>query len=154
MVDGYDAAAKANNASIVLAGGFCALAGDLGAQLAIAALGTAGKATHTHTRSGPGTDTNSEASPVVSVDAWLEKYNGGLSAGVLATPTNASYPKQWATDPYVPRGNPSARFPHGCLSWFVCVSPRPPAPCGPHVEERAVRHVSRNQPLGGACRNL
>merc|ERR1711904_265230 len=47
----------------------------------------------------------------VSVDAWLEQYNGGLSAGVLHTRNamkNASYPKEWNTDPYVLAPNTSA----------------------------------------------
>ena len=80
-------------ATIILASGFCALAGDLGAQLAIAALN------------------NTDASAEIHVDAWLEKYNGGLSAGVIATKPadkNASYPKAWDTDPYVLAPNASA----------------------------------------------
>jgi len=38
------------------------------------------------------------------VDAWLETYNGGVSAGVIntgKTMKNATYPKEWNTDPYV-----------------------------------------------------
>ena len=35
-------------------------------------------------------------------------YNGGLSAGVVNTPTNASYPKAWDKDPYVLAPNASA----------------------------------------------
>lgn len=93
MTDRYDAVARASGATIILASGFCALAGDLGAQLAIAALN------------------NTDASAEIHVDAWLEKYNGGLSAGVIATKPadkNASYPKAWDTDPYVLAPNASA----------------------------------------------
>ena len=39
---------------------------------------------------------------VQHVDAWLEAYEGGISAGVIhTTHVNASYPKPWLTDPYV-----------------------------------------------------
>mmetsp|Transcript_76742 Transcript_76742/g.238322 ORF Transcript_76742/g.238322 Transcript_76742/m.238322 type:complete len:412 (-) Transcript_76742:197-1432(-) len=85
MVDGYDALARATGARVVLASGFCAMAADTGAQLAIGRL-----TPRNHTD--------------VWVDAWLERYNGGLSAGVLntvKTMKNATYPKDWDTDPYV-----------------------------------------------------
>jgi len=88
MVDGYDSAAQASGARVVLSSGFCVLAGDLGSQLAMRGLGELG-----------GT-----SSPAVKLDAWLERYNGGLSAGVINTGkaiANASYPKEWDSDPYV-----------------------------------------------------
>merc|ERR1712110_1078349 len=47
----------------------------------------------------------------VNVDAWLETYNGGVSAGVINTGkaiANASFPKEWNTDPYVLAPNASA----------------------------------------------
>lgn len=82
MIDAYDATALATGARISLASGFCALAADLGAALALEAVGGVG---------GAG-----------SVDAWLEQYSGGASAGVISTThVNASYPKAWETDPYV-----------------------------------------------------
>jgi len=68
------------------------LAGDLGSQLALAKLGVAQDA-------------------VVDLDAWLETYNGGLSAGVINTGkaiANASYPKEWDSDPYVLAHNADA----------------------------------------------
>lgn len=86
MVDGYDAAAQKSGAKVVLATGFCVLAGDLGSQLALGGLGAA------------------HGSDEASLGAWLETYNGGLSAGVLNTMhamNNASYPKEWNIDPYV-----------------------------------------------------
>lgn len=85
MVDGYDTVAKKTGARMVLSSGFCALAGDLGSQLALEAIGA-----------GVGDE--------VAVDAWLDGYNGGLSAGVINTAgalKNATYPKEWDTDPYV-----------------------------------------------------
>ncbi|CAE7945077.1 unnamed protein product [Symbiodinium sp. KB8] len=84
MVDGYDGVAKASGAQVVLSSGFCALAGDLGAQLAMTEV----------------VQNGSE----VKLDAWLEKYNGGVSAGVINTAKvmkNVSYPKAWDSDPYV-----------------------------------------------------
>ena len=87
MIDAYDDAATASGARVVLAGGFCVVAGDLGAQEALdAARADAGAA-------------RSDAGAPASVDAWLEGYSGGLSAGVINTPTNASYPPAWETDP-------------------------------------------------------
>ena len=81
MIDRYDASAAKSGARISLASGFCALAGDVGAALALDALPAGGGA---------------------SVDAWLEAYSGGVSAGVISTThINASYPKEWETDPYV-----------------------------------------------------
>merc|ERR1719436_415615 len=91
MIDRHDATAKKSGAKIVLSSGFCVMAGDLGAQLALEGLGAA------------------EASEV-TLDAWLETYNGGLSAGVINTGkaiANASYPKEWDTDPYVLAPNAS-----------------------------------------------
>jgi len=85
MIDRHDAAAQKSGAKLVLSSGFCAMAGDLGAQLTMASLGAA-----------KGTE--------VALDAWLETYNGGLSAGVINTGkaiANASFPKEWNTDPYV-----------------------------------------------------
>lgn len=85
MIDRYDEAARSSGARMVLSSGFCALAGDLGAQLAMASLGAS-------------------AGAKVSLDAWLETYSGGLSAGVINTAKalkNASYPKEWDSDPYV-----------------------------------------------------
>ena len=84
MVDAHAEAAEKTGAKIVLAGGFCALAGDLGAEMALARLGGGAM------RAGG-----------AALDAWLETYNGGVSAGVVHTPRNASYPKEWDTDPYV-----------------------------------------------------
>jgi len=84
MVDAHAEAAEKTGAKIVLAGGFCALAGDLGAEMALARLGGGAM------REGG-----------AALDAWLETYNGGVSAGVVHTPRNASYPKEWDTDPYV-----------------------------------------------------
>ncbi|CAE7533111.1 unnamed protein product, partial [Symbiodinium sp. CCMP2456] len=84
MVDRYDAVAKKSGAQVVLSSGFCALAGDLGAQLAMTEV----------------VQNGSE----VKLDAWLEKYNGGVSAGVINTAKvmkNVSYPKAWDSDPYV-----------------------------------------------------
>lgn len=86
MIDGYDAVAQQSGAKLVLSTGFCVMAGDLGTQLALGTLGP------------------DVAGSNVSVDAWLETYNGGLSAGVINTGkaiANASYPKEWNTDPYV-----------------------------------------------------
>jgi short subunit dehydrogenase-like uncharacterized protein len=97
MIDSYDATAKASGAHVVLSGGFCALAGDLGAQLALTKAGTSAK---------PGDEAH--------VDAWLETYNGGVSAGVLNTGKaikNATFPKEWGTDPYVlaPHASPELK---------------------------------------------
>lgn len=134
MIDQYDAVARAAAAKVVLAAGFCVLAGDLGTQLVLERYGVGANAT--------------------SVDAWLESYNGGLvrrrdsksivlrlassapeyrlrcltapclltarvgstlsplqSAGVINTPKNATYPPEWASDPYVlaPDASPSLR---------------------------------------------
>lgn len=85
MIDRHNAAAEKSGARVVLSSGFCVLAGDLGSQLAIDGLGAAADAN-------------------VSVDAWLETYNGGISAGVIHTAkviANATFPKEWNTDPYV-----------------------------------------------------
>eukprot|EP00933_Yihiella_yeosuensis_P004583 TRINITY_DN108953_c0_g1_i1.p1 TRINITY_DN108953_c0_g1~~TRINITY_DN108953_c0_g1_i1.p1 ORF type:complete len:422 (+),score=95.79 TRINITY_DN108953_c0_g1_i1:58-1323(+) len=86
MMDFYGDLAEKSGSRMVLSSGFCALAGDLGSQLALAKLGAAAEKVE------------------VSVDAWLETYNGGLSAGVINTAKalkNATYPKEWDTDPYV-----------------------------------------------------
>jgi len=85
MIDRYNAMAEKSGARVVLSSGFCVLAGDLGSQLAIDGLQVAAGAN-------------------VSMDAWLETYNGGISAGVMHTAkviANASFPKEWNTDPYV-----------------------------------------------------
>jgi len=85
MIDAHDASAQKSGAKILFSTGFCMMAGDLGSQLAIESLGAS-------------KDTQ------VAVDAWLETYNGGLSAGVLNTKkaiANASFPKEWGIDPYV-----------------------------------------------------
>jgi len=85
MIDRHDMAAQKSGAKMVLSSGFCAMAGDLGAQLAMKSLGAAEGAQ-------------------VDIDAWLETYNGGLSAGVINTGkaiANASFPKEWNDDPYV-----------------------------------------------------
>ena len=90
MIERYDAAAAVSGARISLASGFCALAGDLGATLALELA---------HER-----DVCSSPSLAgeARVDAWLEEYSGGASAGVINTVhVNASYPKEWATDPYL-----------------------------------------------------
>eukprot|EP00928_Gymnodinium_smaydae_P043312 TRINITY_DN29043_c0_g1_i1.p1 TRINITY_DN29043_c0_g1~~TRINITY_DN29043_c0_g1_i1.p1 ORF type:complete len:415 (-),score=54.15 TRINITY_DN29043_c0_g1_i1:221-1465(-) len=84
MIDRHDSTAKSSGSKIVISSGFCVLAGDLGSQLALDGLNM--------------------GSSQADVDAWLEIYNGGLSAGVINTlhaATNATYPKQWDTDPYV-----------------------------------------------------
>ena len=82
MIDRYDAGARSSGARIVLAAGFCVLAADLGAALALAPY-------------------RGLAQPV-QLDAWLERYNGGVSAGVIHTVgVNASYPPSWADAPYV-----------------------------------------------------
>lgn len=85
MIDRHDAAAQKSGAKVVISSGFCVLAGDLGSQLAIESLAPSQGAQ-------------------VAIDAWLEKYNGGLSEGVINTGkaiANASYPKEWDKDPYV-----------------------------------------------------
>mmetsp|Transcript_45062 Transcript_45062/g.107074 ORF Transcript_45062/g.107074 Transcript_45062/m.107074 type:complete len:419 (-) Transcript_45062:38-1294(-) len=85
MIDKYDRVARKRGAKITLAGGFCVLAGDLGSQLAIEGL-------------------HALDADEIQMDAWLETYNGGLSAGVINTGRailNASYPEDWGTDPYV-----------------------------------------------------
>lgn len=59
---------------MVLSTGFCVLAGDLGSQLVMA-----GATGETH------------------LDAWLETYNGGVSAGVIHTAEamkKAKFPKE------------------------------------------------------------
>ncbi|CAK9034918.1 Putative trans-acting enoyl reductase MT2525 [Durusdinium trenchii] len=86
MIDRYD--------QVVLSSGFCVLAGDLGAQLALRPL-----------------QNRSADASVASLDAWLEGYNGGVSAGVIHTAEamkNASFPKAWETDPYVLAPNATA----------------------------------------------
>ncbi|CAJ1459212.1 unnamed protein product [Effrenium voratum] len=81
MIDKYDEVAIKSGAKVVLSSGFCALAADLGASLAL-----------------------ENFSGELQLDAWLERYNGGVSAGVLNTAKvlkNASFPKAWEKDPYV-----------------------------------------------------
>ena len=61
---------------MVLSSGFCVLAGDLGAQLALRNL--------------------SDVGGDLRLDAWLEGYNGGVSAGVIHTAEamkKAKFPK-------------------------------------------------------------
>ena len=88
MIDRYHATAQRSGAKIVLASGFCVLAADLGAHVALAPF---------------------EGFANYSLDAWLEGYSGGISAGVIHTvKVNASYPKEWDTDPYVLAPNASA----------------------------------------------
>ena len=83
MITRHNAAAAASGARIALAAGFCALAADIGGALALEAAGSAPE-------------------DEMAVDAWLERYSGGISAGVINTVhVNASYPKEWETDPYV-----------------------------------------------------
>lgn len=83
MIDRYDARAASSGAHIALASGFCAIAADVGTQLALDAVAI------------------SSTAPA-HIDAWLERYSGGVSAGVIHTVhVNASYPKEWDTDPYV-----------------------------------------------------
>jgi len=96
MIDRHDATARASGARVVLSSGFCVLSGDLGSQLAIQKLAP---------------DHGSK----VSLDAWLEEYNGGVSAGVINTgkaTKKARYPKIWDKDPYVlaPQSNESLRL--------------------------------------------
>ena len=111
MLDRYHTEAESSGASMVIASGFCVLAGEIGAQTALSHLNTSGG---------------------VNVDAFLEVYNGekyshflhqrrllnhkcftillgGLSKGVLDTPKNATYPKSWNTDPV---SDPAIKF------WF------------------------------------
>lgn len=93
MIDRYHTQAEQSGASIVLAAGFSVLAGDIGAQLALQSI------------SGEPAD--------VHLDAWLSKYNGGLSAGVINTGKalhNASFPKEWSSDPYVLTPNISSEL--------------------------------------------
>jgi len=90
MIDRHHATAEASGAKLVLSSGFCVLAGDLGAQRAISEL---------------------PKGQEVAIDAWLETYNGGLSSGVIHTGkaiANASYPKEWDSDPYVLAPNVTA----------------------------------------------
>ena len=97
MITGYDVTARATGARIALASGFCAVAADLGAALALE------RADGRNGRDGATTN----------LDAWLEKYSGGISAGVIhTTHVNASYPKEWSTDPYVlaPTIDPSLKI--------------------------------------------
>jgi len=89
MIDRYDQLAQSTGAKMVLSTGFCVLAGDLGSQLAISDL----------------------KSSDVHLDAWLEGYNGGVSAGVIHTAEamkNATFPKEWEKDPYVLAPNATA----------------------------------------------
>merc|ERR1712113_678611 len=95
MIDRHHGAAQKSGAKVVLSAGFCVFAGDVGSQLAIKSLGAS-------------------AGADLHLDAWLETYNGGLSAGVINTGKaikNASFPKEWNTDPYVlaPSADPALR---------------------------------------------
>ena len=71
MIVAHDAAAKASGARVALAAGFCAVAADLGAALVLdqSARTSAGVKQQGGERSGP-----------VHMDAWLERYSGGISA--------------------------------------------------------------------------
>lgn len=65
-----------SGSQMVLSSGFCVLAGDLGAQLALRNL--------------------SDVGGDLRLDAWLEGYNGGVSAGVIHTAEamkKAKFPK-------------------------------------------------------------
>ena len=65
-----------SGSQMVLSSGFCVLAGDLGAQLALRDL--------------------SDVGGDLRLDAWLEGYNGGVSAGVIHTAEamkKAKFPK-------------------------------------------------------------
>lgn len=85
MIDAHDHTARRSGARVVVGAGFCALAGEMGSQLAIEKMADGLPRRRTVHSSGED----------VSVDAWLEEYNGGVSAGVINTPHNLSYPKQW-----------------------------------------------------------
>ena len=85
MIERYDDKAARSGARVALSAGFCAVAADLGSDLALGGVA--------RPQGGGG---------VVHVDAWLERYSGGVSAGVIHTEhVNASYPKAWDADPYV-----------------------------------------------------
>lgn len=93
MIDRYNQRAQDSGAKMVLSSGFCVLAGDLGAQLALRDL--------------------SDVGGDLRLDAWLEGYNGGVSAGVIHTAEamkKAKFPKEWETDPYVLAPNASAEL--------------------------------------------
>ena len=65
---------------MIFSTGFCVLAGDLGSQLALGAI------------SNHASNSNEE----VALDAWLEGYDGGVSAGVIHTAEamkKAQFPK-------------------------------------------------------------
>lgn len=99
MIDRYNQLAQDSGAKIVLSSGFCVLAGDLGAQLALRALSDASS------DDGSGGD--------LRLDAWLEGYNGGVSAGVIHTAEamkKAKFPKEWEMDPYVLAPNASSEL--------------------------------------------
>ena len=89
MADRYHEVAKSTGAHVALAAGFCAVAAELGADMALEGVG-------------------GDATEAMALDGWLERYSGGVSAGVLNTPKNVTFPKPWATDPYVLAPNASA----------------------------------------------
>lgn len=94
MIDRYNQQAQASGAKMLLSSGFCVLAGDLGAQLALR-------------------DVGSSSADDLRLDAWLEGYNGGVSAGVIHTAEamkKAKFPKEWETDPYVLAPNASSEL--------------------------------------------
>lgn len=65
---------------VIFSTGFCVLAGDLGSQLALGAI----------------SNHASNSDEPVALDAWLEGYNGGVSAGVIHTAEamkKAQFPK-------------------------------------------------------------
>jgi len=65
---------------VIFSTGFCVLAGDLGSQLALGAI----------------SNHASNSNEPVALDAWLEGYDGGVSAGVIHTAEamkKAQFPK-------------------------------------------------------------
>ena len=65
---------------MIFSTGFCVLAGDLGSQLALGAI----------------SNHASNSDEPVALDAWLEGYDGGVSAGVIHTAEamkKAQFPK-------------------------------------------------------------
>lgn len=115
MIERHGEAAKRSGARIALASGFCAVAAELGAAVALErhrdrdrdrdrrhrleGRGAGGK----KRRSSPSSsDDQLAAIRLPQLSAWLERYSGGLSRGVIhTTHVNASYPKAWGVDPYV-----------------------------------------------------
>lgn len=97
MIDRYDQLAQKSGSKVIFSTGFCVLAGDLGSQLALGAI----------------SNHASNSDEPVALDAWLEGYNGGVSAGVIHTAEamkKAQFPKEWETDPYVLAPNASSEL--------------------------------------------